>query len=44
MDIQPMLDLVAGARRLGNRQPIAAGLMSGLGQDLYDVPAVQLEA
>src|SRR5258708_6018422 len=44
MDIQPMLDLVAGARRLGNRQPVAARLVPGLGQDFYDVPAVQLEA
>src|SRR4029077_1707972 len=44
MDIEPMFDLVAGARRLGNRQPVAARLVPSLGQDFYDVPAVQLEA
>ena len=44
VDIEPVLDLVARARRLDDGQPVAAGLVPGLGQDLDDVAAVQLVA
>ena len=39
-----MLDLVAGARRDHKSQPIAAGMMAGIGDDLHNVAALQLGA
>src|ERR1700680_2243603 len=41
MNVEPVLDLVAGARGLDRSQPIAARLMPRLGNDFDDVAAVQ---
>ena len=41
MNVEPVLDLVAGARRLDNSQPIAARLVPRLSENLHDVSAVQ---
>ncbi len=42
VDLQPVLDLLAGAPRLDEAQPVAAGMMSGLGEDFDDVAGVEL--
>src|SRR5208337_4504695 len=44
VDIEPVLDLVAGARGLDDGEPVAAGLVSGLGDDFDDVAGMQLVA
>ncbi len=44
MQVQPVLDLVAAARRLDDRQPVPAGLVSRLGEDLDDIAGMQLVA
>src|SRR6516162_6201958 len=41
MDIQPVLDLLPGAGRFDERQPIAAGVVSRLSQDLDNVARSQ---
>ena len=42
--VQPVLDLVAGARALDEREPVAAGLVILLRDDLDDVAGAQLGA
>jgi hypothetical protein len=42
MDVEPVLDLLAGARGLGELQPVAAGIVSRLGKDFDDVAGAQL--
>src|SRR5208337_3934669 len=44
VDIEPVLDLVAGARGLDDGEPVAAGLVSGLGDDFDDVAGMELVA
>src|ERR1700690_1990568 len=44
VDVKPVLDLVAGTRRLDHGQRVAAGLVSGLGDDFDDVAGVKLVA
>ena len=44
VNVEPVLDLVAGARRLDDGEPVAAGLVSGLGDDFNDVAGVELVA
>src|SRR5580693_1081600 len=44
VDVQPVLDFVTGARRLDDGQPVAARLVSGLGDDFDDVAGMQLVA
>src|SRR5205823_4499034 len=39
---QPMTNLVSGARRLDERKPVAAWLVSGLRDDLNDVAVAKL--
>ena len=41
VDVEPMLDLVAGAGGLDDAEPVAAGLVSGLGDDFDDVAGVE---
>jgi hypothetical protein len=40
--VEPVLDLVARARALGKAQPVAAGRVAGLRDDLDDVAVAQL--
>src|SRR5271163_679563 len=42
MDVEPVLDLVAGARGLDDAQPVAAGRAPWLGDNLHNVAAVEL--
>ena len=42
--VEPVLDLVAGARALGEAEPVAAGGVAGLRGDLDDVAVAQLGA
>ncbi len=44
MHVEPVLDLLPRARRLGELQPVAAGIVPGLGKDLDDVARAQLVA
>ena len=44
MHIQPMLNLVTGARRFGDRQPVTAGFVARLGEDLDDITTMQFES
>src|SRR5579871_824644 len=44
VNVEPVLDLVAGAGRLDQAQPVAAGLVSGLGEDFNDVAGMKLVA
>ena len=42
--VEPVLDFVARARGLDQAEPVAAGLVAGLGEDFDDVAGVQLVA
>ena len=42
--VDPVLDLVAGAGRLGEGEPVAAGSVAGLGGDFDDVAVAKLGA
>ena len=42
--VDDVLDLVARARGLDERQPVLAGLVAGLGHDLHDVAVAQRRA
>src|SRR5262249_35247032 len=44
VQIEPVLDLVARPRRFGIAEPVTAGVVSGLGNDFYDVAVAQLGA
>ena len=44
VNVEPVLDLVARARRLDQAEPVAAGLVAGLREDLDDVAGMQLVA
>src|SRR5208337_2938803 len=44
VDIEPVPDLLPRPRRLHESQPVAAGLVPGLGHDLHDFAVVQLVA
>src|ERR1700693_2554377 len=44
VDVEPVLDLVASASGLDDGEPVAAGLMSGLGDNFDDVAGMQLVA
>src|ERR1019366_2886987 len=42
MHVQPVLDLLAGARRFRQLQPIPAGMVAGRGLNFHDVAGAQL--
>ncbi len=44
VNIEPVLDLVAGTRGLDDGEPVAAGLVSGLGDDFDDVAGTEFVA
>src|ERR1019366_1011366 len=44
VDVEPVLDFVAGAGGLDDGEPVAAGLVSGLGDDFDDVAGMELVA
>src|ERR1700722_4368154 len=42
VEVEPVLDLVARTRGLDQAQPVAAGLVAGLGKNLHNIAGMQL--